>query len=176
MEPLFVNRVANSGLVTLNLEEYIHPGERVVYDIKDNLFHGLMLREKDFREFIKTHDWTQYDGRNVAITCSADAIVPTWAYMLLASKLQNHAHRYIFGNLEVLEQSLFEEAIATLNPADYQDAKLVIKGCGDKPVPTFAYVAIMQRLLPVAASIMYGEPCSTVPLYKKPKAAAATEA
>lgn len=173
MEPLFVNRVASSGLVTLNLEEYIHPGARVVYDIKDNLFHGLMLREKDFREFIKTHDWAQYDGQNVAIICSADAIVPTWAYMLLASKLQSHAHRYVFGSLEALEQSLFEEAIAGLNPADYQDAKLVIKGCGDKPVPTFAYVAIMQRLLPVAASIMYGEPCSTVPLYKKPKAAPA---
>jgi hypothetical protein len=172
MEPLFVNRVASSGLVTLNLEEYIHPGERVVYDIKDNLFHGLMLREKDFREFIKTHDWTQYAGQNVAIVCSADAIVPTWAYMLLASKLQAHAHHYVFGNLEALEQSLFEQAIAQLDPADYQDAKLVIKGCGDKPVPTFAYVAIMQRLLPVAASIMYGEPCSTVPLYKKPKAVA----
>jgi len=172
MEPLFVNRVASSGLVTLNLEEYIHPGERVVYDIKDNLFHGLMLREKDFREFIKTHDWTQYAGQNVAIVCSADAIVPTWAYMLLASKLQTHAHHYVFGNLEALEQSLFEQAIAQLDPADYQDAKLVVKGCGDKPVPTFAYVAIMQRLLPVAASIMYGEPCSTVPLYKKPKAVA----
>jgi hypothetical protein len=176
MEPLFVNRVAASGLVTLNLEEHIHPGDRVVYDIKDNLFHGLMLREKDFREFVKTHDWTQYDGKNVAITCSADAIVPTWAYMLLASKLQGHAHRYVFGDLESLEQSLFEEAITGINPADYQDAKLVVKGCGDKPVPTFAYVAIMQRLLPVAASIMYGEPCSTVPLYKKPKAAVAAEA
>jgi hypothetical protein len=171
MEPLFVNRVAASGLVTLNLEEYLHPGDRVVYDIKDNLFHGLMLREKDFREFVKTHDWTQYDGQNVAIICSADAIVPTWAYMLLAGKLQGHAHRYVFGTLDALEQSLFEEAIAGINPEDYRDAKLVIKGCGDKPVPTFAYVAIMQRLLPVAASIMYGEPCSTVPLYKKPKAA-----
>ncbi|MGI4871613.1 MAG: DUF2480 family protein [Janthinobacterium lividum] len=171
MEPLFVNRVANSGLVTLNLEDYIHPGERVVYDIKDNLFHGLMLREKDFREFVRTHDWTQYNHKSVAIICSADAIVPTWAYMLLAGKLQGHTHRYVFGSPEALEQSLFEEAIANINPADYQDAKLVIKGCGDKPVPTFAYVAIMQRLLPVAASIMYGEPCSTVPLYKKPKAA-----
>ena len=112
MEPLFVNRVANSGLITLNLEEMLHSGERVVYDIKENLFHGLMLREKDFREFVKTHDWAQYDGKNVAIICSADAIVPTWAYMLLATKLQNHAHRYVFGNLEALEQALFQEAIA----------------------------------------------------------------
>ena len=170
-EPLFVNRVANSGLVTLNLEEFIHVGERVLYDIKENLFHGLILREKDFREFIKTHDWAQYDGRNVAIVCSADAIVPTWAYMLLASKLQNHAHRYVFGNLEALEQALFQEAIAGIDVEGYRDAKVVVKGCGDRPVPTFAHVAIMQKLLPAAASIMYGEPCSTVPLYKKPNAA-----
>ncbi len=175
MEPLFVNRVANSGLLTLNLEEFIHPGERVVYDIKDNLFHGLMLREKDFREFIKTHDWAQFDGKNVAIVCSADAIVPTWAYMLLAIKLQNHAHRYVFGDLEALEQALFQEAIAGIDAEDYRDAKVVVKGCGEKPVPTFAYVAIMQKLLPVTSSVMYGEPCSTVPLYKKAKAVSAAE-
>ena len=173
MEPLFVNRVANSGLVTLNLEEYLHAGDRVVYDIKDNLFHGLMLREKDFREFIKTHDWAPYDGQNVAIVCSADAIVPTWAYMLLATKLHNHAHRYIFGTLEALEQALLQEAIAAIDPEEYRDAKVVVKGCGNVPVPTFAYVAIMQKLLPVAGSVMYGEPCSTVPLYKKPKALSA---
>ena len=170
MEEIFVNRVAQSALTTLNLEELLHPGERVVYDIKDNLFHGLMLREKDFREFVKTHDWTQYDGRNVAIICSADAIVPTWAYMLLASKLQNHAHRYVFGNLEALEQELFQEAIAGLQAEDYRDAKVVVKGCGTIPVPTYAYVAIMQKLLPVVSSVMYGEPCSTVQLYKRPKA------
>ncbi|MBC6992255.1 MULTISPECIES: DUF2480 family protein [Hymenobacter] len=164
-----INRVAQSALTTFNLEELIHPGERVVYDIKDNLFHGLILREKDFREFIKTHDWSQYDGKNVAITCSADAIVPTWAYMLLATKLQGHAYRYVFGSLEALEQELFCEAIAAVNPEEYRDAKVVVKGCGNVPVPTYAYVAIMQKLLPVAASLMYGEPCSTVPLYKRPK-------
>ncbi len=117
MEDIIVNRVAQSALTSFNLEELIHPGERVVYDIKDNLFHGLMLREKDFREFIKNHDWSQYDGKNVAIICSADAIVPTWAYMLLASKLQGHANRYVFGNLEVLEQELFHEAIASISSA-----------------------------------------------------------
>ena len=175
-EPLFVNRVANSGLVTLNLEELLHPGERVVYDIKDNLFHSLILREKDFREFIKTNDWTQYDGKNVAIICSADAIVPTWAYMLLATKLQNHAHRYVFGDLEALEQALFQEAIAAIDTEEYREAKVVVKGCGNVPVPTFAYVAIMQKLLPVASSVMYGEPCSTVPLYKKSKAVATATA
>lgn len=164
-----INRVAQSALTTLNLEEMLHPGERVVYDIKDNLFQGLILREKDFREFVKTHDWTQYNGKNVAIICSADAIVPTWAYMLLATKLQNHAHRYVFGDLEALEHELFQEAIAALDAEFYRDAKVVVKGCGNVPVPTYAYVAIMQKLLPVASSIMYGEPCSTVPLYKRPK-------
>ncbi|RFP65359.1 DUF2480 family protein [Hymenobacter lapidiphilus] len=167
----FTNRVAQSALVTLNLEEFIHPGERVVYDIKDNLFQGLMLREKDFRAFVKDHDWSQYDGQNVAVICSADAIVPTWAYMVLAGKLQGHAHRYVFGDLAALEQDLFHEAILAIDAEQYRDAKLVIKGCGEKPVPTYAYVAIMQKLLPIASSIMYGEPCSTVPLYKRPKVA-----
>jgi hypothetical protein len=165
----FVNRVANSGLVTINLEELLHPGERVVYDIKDNLFHGLMLREKDFRAFVKDHAWSQYAGKNVAIICSTDAIVPTWAYMLLASKLQPFVNRYVFGDLEALEQALLQDAIASIDIEQYQDAKLVIKGCGQIPVPTYAYVEIMQKLLPVASSIMYGEPCSTVPIYKKPK-------
>ncbi|WP_205503422.1 DUF2480 family protein [Rufibacter psychrotolerans] len=165
----FVNRVANSGLVTLNLEEYLHPGERMVYDIKDNLFHGLMLREKDFRAFVKEHDWSQYAGKNVAIICSTDAIVPTWAYMLLATKLQPFVNRYVFGDLDALEQALLQDAISKINPEEYHDAKVVIKGCGQIPVPTFAYVEIMQKLLPVVSSIMYGEPCSTVPIYKKPK-------
>ncbi|MBK0404951.1 DUF2480 family protein [Adhaeribacter sp. BT258] len=164
-----INRVAQSALTTLNLEEFIHPGEHMVYDIKENLFMGLMLREKDFREFIKTHDWTQYAGKNVAITCSADAIVPTWAYMLLASKLKPHVNKLVFGNLEALEQELFHDAIQAIDAEDYRDAKLVIKGCGQIPVPTYAYVKIMDKLLPVASSIMYGEPCSTVPIYKKPK-------
>ncbi|AKQ47373.1 hypothetical protein TH63_19710 [Rufibacter radiotolerans] len=165
----FVNRVANSGLVTLNLEEYLHPGERVVYDIKDNLFMELMLREKDFRAFVKEHDWSQYEGKNVAIICSTEAIVPTWAYMLLASKLQPYVNRYVFGDLKALEQALLQDAISKINAEDYKDAKVVIKGCGQIPVPTYAYVEIMQKLLPVVSSIMYGEPCSTVPIYKKPK-------
>ncbi len=164
-----VNKVALSGLVTINLEELIHPGERVVYDIKDNLFHGLMLREKDFREFVKGHDWSLYTGKNVAIICSADAIVPTWAYMLLAVKLQPFANHFVFGDLEKLEQSLFQEALSKMDLEQYRDGKLVIKGCGNEPVPTYAYVEITRLLMPIAHSIMYGEPCSTVPLYKKPK-------
>lgn len=169
MSEEIINRVAQSALVTLNLEELIHPGERVVYDIKDNLFQRLILREKDFRAFVKDHDWSQYDGKNVAIICSVDAIVPTWAYMLLATKLQNHANYYVFGNLEALEQALFLEAIAKIDMEEYRDAKVVVKGCGSAPVPAYAYVEIMRKLVPVASSVMYGEPCSTVPLYKKPK-------
>ncbi|ARS36566.1 DUF2480 family protein [Pontibacter actiniarum] len=171
MSEEIVNRVAQSALVTLNLELLLHPGERVVYDIKDNLFQGLILREKDFRAFVKEHDWSQYAGKNVAIICSVDAIVPTWAYMLLASKLQGHANYYVFGDLEALEQALMQEAIAKVDIEEYRDAKVVVKGCGSEPVPTYAYVEVMRKLLPVAASIMYGEPCSTVPLYKKPKGA-----
>ncbi|AKD02442.1 DUF2480 domain-containing protein [Pontibacter korlensis] len=169
MSEEIINRVAQSALVTLNLEELLHPGERVVYDIKDNLFQGLILREKDFRAFVKEHDWSQYEGKNVAITCSVDAIVPTWAYMLLASKLQNYANYYVFGDLEALEQALFQEAIAKIDMEEYRDAKVVVKGCGSVPVPTYAYVEAMRKLVPVASSVMYGEPCSTVPLYKKPK-------
>jgi len=168
MEEL-INRVAQSALTTINLEELLHPGKRVVYDIKDNLFHGLILKEKDFRAFVKEHDWSAYDGKNVAIICSADAIVPTWAYMLLASKLQGHANYYVFGNLEALEQALLQEVIAKIDPEEYREAKVVVKGCGSIPVPTYAYVEIMRKLLPVASSLMYGEPCSTVPLYKKRK-------
>jgi hypothetical protein len=164
-----INKVAQSALVTLNLEELIHPGERVVYDIKDNLFMGLILKEKDFRAFIKDNDWSVYAGKNVAIINSADAIVPTWAYMLLAIKLQPFAHRYVLGDLEALDQALFQEAIARIDPEEYRDAKVVVKGCGQIPVPNFAYVEIMKVLLPVVSSIMYGEPCSTVPLYKRPK-------
>lgn len=167
--PEIINKVAQSSLVTLNLEELIHPGEREVYDIAANLFQGLILREKDFRAFIKENDWSVYAGKNVAVICSVDAIVPTWAYMLLATKLEQYAHRYVFGNLETLEQALFQEAIAKINPEDYREAKVVVKGCGNVPVPTFAYVEIMHKLLPVVSSVMYGEPCSTVPLYKRPR-------
>lgn len=163
----FVNKVAASGLITLNLEEYFHPGERVVYDIKDNLFHGLMLREKDFREFIKNHDWSAYTGKNIAITCSADAIVPTWAYMLLANKLRPFANEAVFGSLETLEAVLFTKALAKIDIETFAGERVVIKGCADIEVTTAAYVEITNLLTPVVKSIMYGEPCSTVPIYKR---------
>lgn len=163
----FVNKVAASGLITLNLEDYLHTGERVVYDIKDNLFHGLMLREKDFREFVKTHDWTAYAGKNVAIICSADAIVPTWAYMLLANKLKPYANEVVFGSLETLETVLFSKALARIDLNAFEGERVVVKGCADIDLPVSAYVEITSLLTPVVKSIMYGEPCSTVPIYKR---------
>lgn len=166
-EEQIINKVANSGLLTLNLEEYYHSGERVVYDLKENLFHGLILREKDFRAFLKEHDWAQYQNKNVAITCSVDAIVPTWAYMLLGTYLDPYAHLYIFGTLQDLENALYAEALSKIDVQAFQDAKVVIKGCSKIPVPTYAYVEIVRLLKPVVRSIMYGEPCSTVPIYKK---------
>ena len=164
-----VNRVAQSALVSLNLEDYYPHGERVVYDIKDNLFQEMILRERDFRTFVKEHDWSQYQDQYVALTCSVDAIVPTWAYMLLTTKLEPYARRVVFGTLETLEMLLFQEALHHIDLTQFQDAKVVVKGCSDRPVPPFAYTEIARLLRPVAASIMYGEPCSTVPLYKKPK-------
>ncbi|TDO20141.1 DUF2480 family protein [Pedobacter duraquae] len=163
----FVNKVAASGLITLNLEEYLHKGERVVYDIKDNLFHGLMLREKDFREFIKTHDWTAYQDKNVSVICSADAIVPTWAYMLLATKLSPYANEVVFGDLAALEAVLFTKSLAKIDLNSFANERVVVKGCGDVDVPVSAYVEITNLLSPVVKSIMYGEPCSTVPVYKR---------
>ena len=166
MSEEIVNRVTASGIITLNLEELRASGDRVVYDIKQNLFQELILKEKDFRAFVKSHDWSVYEGKHVALLCSTDAIVPTWAYMLLTSALEPYASSIVFGDLDDLEQSLYQEAIDKVNPQDYQDKRVVIKGCGDEAVPVFAYTEIVRKLQPVAKSIMYGEPCSTVPVYK----------
>lgn len=164
-----INKVANSGLVTLDLEDYYHQGERVVYDLKDNLFMGMILKEKDFREFLKSHNWSQYAGKNVAITCTEDAIIPTWAYMLLTLQLEPHAHTVVFGTLNDLEEKLYFDAINHIDVEAYHDVRVVVKGCSKHPVPTAAYVELTRKLQPVVQSLMFGEPCSTVPLFKKPK-------
>tara|TARA_R110002049_G_scaffold26035_3_gene91118 strand:- start:1965 stop:2477 length:513 start_codon:yes stop_codon:yes gene_type:complete len=164
-----INRVAKSGIITLNLEEYYVEGERVAYDIKQNLWQEIALKEKDFREFIKTNDWSIYQDQLVAIHCSVDAIVPTWAYMLLSIAIQPYAKKVHFGDLSTMNQVIFEEQLSKIDFSQYQDARIVIKGCGDKDVPESAYVTLTNKLLPFAKAIMYGEPCSTVPLYKKPR-------
>ena len=163
----FVNKVAQSGLVTLDPAAFYPEGERVVYDIKDNLFMELILKEKDFREFVKNHDWTQYDGKYVAVTCTADAIVPAWAYMLLANRLAPYAKEVVFGDADVLETVLFVKQIAKADLEQYRDQRIVLKGCGDIPVPVSAYVELTKKLTPIAKSLMFGEPCSTVPIYKR---------
>ena len=164
-----INRVAGSALVSIDLEDLYHPGKRVLYDLKDNLFEGIVLKEKDFRDFILNHDWTQYSEKNIAITCSVDAIIPTWAYMLLVTKMEPYANMIVLVNLQDLENALFKEALDKLDIEAYRNRKVVIKGCSDKPVPEYAYVELTRKLRPLVASIMFGEPCSTVPVYKKPK-------
>jgi len=162
-----INRVNQSGLTQIDLEDLRIPGERVFIDIKDQLFQGIALREKDFREFIAGHDWSNYVGKHVAVGCSEDAIIPTWAYMLLGVQLTPFVSTLVFGDLVELEKVLFDQALSKVNPADFQDAKIVIKGCSKESVPTDAYLKITQLLQPVAKSLFYGEPCSTVPLYKR---------
>lgn len=169
MEEEIINRVAKSGIITLNLEDYYVEGERVAYDIKQNLWQEIALKEKDFREFIKTNDWSVYKDKLVAIHCSVDAIIPTWAYMLLSIAIQPFAKRVFFGSLETMNQVLYEEQLNQIDFSQYEDVRIVIKGCGDKAVPESAYVSLTNKLLPFAKAIMYGEPCSTVPLYKKPR-------
>lgn len=169
MSNQIINRVANSSIVSLDLETIYPEGERVVYDIKANLYEETILREKEFRAFIKENDWSFYQGKNVAITCSVDAIVPTWAFMLIASKLNSVANHISFGTLAELEKELFTIAISKLNIEEYRDAKIVVKGCSGNAIPTSAYVEIVRVLQPITASLMFGEPCSTVPVYKRPK-------
>ena len=169
MEEGIVNRVAKSSIITFDLADYYHDGERVVYDLAQNLFQGMILREKDLREFVKEHDWSNYKGKNVALTCSADAIVPTWAYMLLTTKLEPYANMIVYGDRALLEYSLFKEALSKVAPESFENRPVVVKGCGDIPIPESAYVEITRLIRPYAKTIMCGEPCSTVPLYKKPK-------
>jgi hypothetical protein len=167
MDETLVNKVSESQLITLDLEDYYPQGETVNFDMKDYLFMGLILKEKEFREALKGLDLTPYTEKNVAVHCTADAVIPMWAYMLVASILQPVAGEVIFGDRDFLHKTLFLKNIAAINPAEYQDKRVVIKGCGDLPVSETAYVAITTKLRPVAKSIMYGEPCSTVPIFKK---------
>jgi Protein of unknown function (DUF2480) len=165
-EPL-INKVAESGLVTLDLEQYYPKGETAVFDLKDYLFMGMILKEKDYREGLKTTDWSLYSGKNVALTCSADAIIPVWAWMLAAAYLQPVAKELVMGDEKELHKQLYLKNIAAINPEEFTDKRMVIKGCGETPIADFVYMEVTKKLLPVAKSIMYGEPCSTVPVYKK---------
>ncbi|MBN4084966.1 DUF2480 family protein [Flavobacteriaceae bacterium AH-315-B10] len=167
MSKEIINRVANSKLVTIDLENFYPEGKRVVFDIKEWLFEGLILREKDFRENVKEHDWSQYQGNYVALTCSTDAIIPGWAFMLLTTYLEPYAKKIIVGNLETLETSIYQDIITSLDVTEFKDKPVIIKGCSNKPVPENAYLLLTSKLMSVAKSIMYGEACSSVPLFKR---------
>lgn len=164
-----INRVANSGLITLNLEDFFPEGEIAIFDLKDYLFMELILKEKDFRKALKELDWEQYRAKHLLITCSTDAIIPVWAYMLVTVYAAPVASSVFQGTAEEFYKQTFSERLNALDLNQYENALLVIKGCSDKPVPTAAYVELTRLLQPIAKSIMYGEPCSTVPIYKKPR-------
>jgi hypothetical protein len=164
-----VNRVANSKLKVIDLEDFYPDGRRVLFDIKNWLLEGLVLREKDFRTHVKTHDWSQYKDCYVALYCSTDAVVPDWAYMLISLELQEYSRLTVFGSLEHLESILYASIISELDVSAYQDLPIIIKGCSHKPVPANALVLLAQKLKPIAKSIMFGEACSSVPLFKRKK-------
>ena len=167
MSDTIINKVAESGLITLDLETLYPRGEITGIDLKDYLFKGLILKEKDFREALAATDWSMFAGKNVAIYCSADAIIPLWAYMLISSYLQPVAKTVFSGSPEELKKQEFIQNIRALDASEYEDKRVVIKGCGDIAIGEYAFVEITNRLLPVVKSLMYGEPCSTVPVYKK---------
>lgn len=164
-----INRVVNSKLKTFDLEEIYPEGERIVLDIKDWLFQELILKEKDFRAFVKKHDWSQYKNSFVAVSCSVDAIIPSWAFMLVVSELTSFANKVVIGDLELLETAIYQELISFIDFKEYIDLPVIIKGCSNKPIPNSAYAFLIEKLQPIATSIMFGEACSTLPIYKQKK-------
>lgn len=167
MDAPIVNKVAESALITIDLEQYLPTTEAISFDMKAYLFQELILKEKDFRKALQETDWNVYEKKHVALFCSADAIVPMWAFMLVASHLQPIAASVFFGSKDEYKTKQLLKNISSIPVEAYHEKRIVIKGCGKEPIPEAAYVAITQHLLPVAKSIMYGEPCSTVPIYKK---------
>ena len=164
-----INRVANSKLITIDLEDYYPSGKRVIIDIKDWLFQELILKEKDFRDHIKNHDWQQYQDCYVALSCSSDAIIPSWAYLLITSSLTPYAKKVIVGNLELLETVIYTDIINNIEVTDFNMKPVIIKGCTNKPIPPTAYTQLIQKIQSVAKTVLFGEACSTVPLYKAKK-------
>lgn len=167
MSEEIINKVANSGIIQLDLEEIAPKGDVIVYDIKQNLWQELVLKEEEFRDFIKSNDWSVYTRKNVVLTCSTDAIVPTWAYMLLIAALKPVANKVIFGSVETMYALLWADSFAQLNLDQFNDARVVVKGCSTIPVPEAAFSDLTNLLVPRVKSLMFGEPCSTVPVFKR---------
>ena len=162
-----INKVAQSGLITIDLEDFFPKETIVEFDLKDFLFRGLILKELEFRAALKAHNWSEYKDKTVAVFCSADAIIPQWSFMLVSTYLATQTNKIYFGNAEKVEYNLFLENIKNLDAVKYTDGKIVIKGCGTKTVTGEAYLEMTKKLQPVVKSLMFGEPCSTVPIYKK---------
>lgn len=169
MEGEIINKVTNSILKTIDLEEFYPSGERVVFDISSWLFEGLILREKDFREQVKNFDWLKFENSYVALTCTTDAIIPSWAYLLLTTALNPYAKKIVVGDLVLLETVIFQEIINNFDISEFKNAPVIIKGCANKPIPQSAYTLLISKLQTTAKSIMFGEACSTVPLFKNKK-------
>jgi hypothetical protein len=167
MDNPIVNKVAKSPILNIDLKEWEVEGERLTYDLAQHLFQGLILKEKDFREEIATQDWASYEGKHVAVYCSADAIVPTWAFMVIASELAPFAKTVAFGSLDDLEQKIWDRLFQKIDWVTYGKKVVIVKGCSDIPVPEYAFVSLSQHLAKHARKLMFGEPCSTVPVYKK---------
>lgn len=167
MSDEFKNRVSDSGIITLDLEDFVKAGQWLSFDLKPFLFMELILKEKDFREALKNHDWSVYQDKNVAVFCSADAIIPMWAYMLIGAYLSPIAESVVFGTVAEAKERLLFQRINEINPEQFAGKRVVVKGCGDEPIGEAAYLAATVKLQPVVKSIMYGEPCSTVPIYKQ---------
>lgn len=164
-----INKVEKSGLITLDLEDFFPKEPRILFDLKDYLYEGLVLREKEFRENLSKLDWKMYENTYVSVICTSDAIVPSWSYLLIANYLTGVAKLISFGTLEDLERDIFTEIIDKMEVDSYKDKKIIIKGCSRKPVPQNAYLQLIQKLKPIASSLMFGEACSTVPIFKKKK-------
>lgn len=167
MEETIENKVSKSGLITLSLADFISKGDRVSFDIQPLLWKGMALKEKDFREFVATHDWTSFSGKNVAIHCSTDAIIPSWAYLLISVALQPYANKIVFGSIADLERELYSDVVNNIDISEYTDKRVLVKGCGNAPIPEVGFMMLSNKLLPVVKSLMFGEACSNVPLYKK---------
>ena len=167
MQDEIINKVANSVLEVFDLEDYYAKEIRTQIDISQWLYEGFLLKEKDFREALKNHNWTQYENNYIAIHCATDAIIPAWAIILVTIYVSPFAKKVVSGDLQDLETSLYQDVLSTIDYAKYQDKPVIIKGCSKKPVPESAFVLAVQKLQPYAKSIMYGEACSAVPLFKK---------
>ena len=162
-----VNRVAKSNLKTIDLEDYYPEGERIILDIKQWLFNDFILKETEFRTHLKNYNWKQFQNKYVVLSCSSDAILPSWAFLLVATYLNPIAKKVVIGNLKELETAIFYDIISDFNFEEFKNLPIIIKGCSNKPIPETAYSFLIEKLQPIAKSIMFGEACSSVPLFKK---------